>query len=153
MKQRKRMSDGAAASGGPLGPGPKPSSAGFSLVEIMVVVVIIGLLAGAVTLKVGGYMDTAKENRVQSDIRAIERAIENYHVMHHRYPSPDAGLEALDALKNKTDPWGNRYRYNRPASRGDAPFEVFTLGEDGREGGEGPDADVYSWQLDDGEEG
>lgn len=118
----------------------------------MVVVVILGLLAGAVTLKVGGYMDTAKKNRVTSDIATIERAIENYYVTHQQYPPTDVGVDALP-VKNKTDPWGNKYLYNRPASRGDAPFEVYTLGEDGREGGEGPNADVYSWQLDQTQEG
>ena len=127
--------------------GPRPCSRrGFSLVEIMVVVVIIGLLAGAVTLKVGGYLGTAKQSRVKSDLATIEKAVETYYMAHSQYPSVDQGIDVLP-IENKTDPWGERYLYNRPASRRDAPFEVYTLGEDRREGGEGPNADVFSWQL------
>jgi len=124
----------------------------FSLVEVMVVVVIIGLLAGAVALKVGGYLDTANQNRVKSDIATIKKAIDTYHLTHNRYPSVEAGIDALP-IENKKDPWGNEYGYNAPASRADEPYEVFTLGEDGREGGDGAAADVYSWQLGGDEEG
>lgn len=136
-------------------PGPRPqalrSRRGFSLVEIMVVVVIIGLLAGAVTLKVGGYLGTAKQSRVKSDLATIKKAVESYYMTHMTYPSVDQGIDVLP-IDNKADPWGNKYIYNRPASRSDAPFEVYTLGEDGRQGGEGPNADVYSWQLEEGQE-
>lgn len=121
---------------------------GFSLIEVMVVVVIIGMLAGAVALKVGGYMTTARANRAQSDIASIVDAIEAYHLTHSRYPSNEEGLSVLP-LEKTNDPWGRPYGYNRPGQEG--PYEVFTLGEDGREGGEGADADIYSWQLGDAE--
>ncbi len=119
---------------------------GFSLIEVMVVVVIIGLLAGAVALRVGGYMDTAKGNRARSDIATIVDAIEANYLTTSRYPTNEEGLDKLP-LKNKLDPWGRAYEYNSPGQ--DEPFEVFTLGADGRPGGEGIDADIYSWQLGD----
>jgi general secretion pathway protein G len=124
---------------------------GFSLIEVMVVVVIIGLLAGAVALKAGGFMDSAKQNRARSDIAAIVKAVEAYRLTHHHYPGIEQGLDGL-AITSRTDPWGQRYQYNRPGPD-DQPFEVFTLGEDQREGGEGPDADIFSWQLGDGPAG
>ncbi|MEX2672290.1 MAG: type II secretion system protein GspG [Phycisphaeraceae bacterium] len=123
---------------------------GFSLIEVMVVVVIIGMLAGAVALKVGDYMDAARTNRAKSDIAAIESAVEAYYLTHSRYPSNDEGLEKLP-LKNRTDPWGRPYEYNRPGP--DTPFEIISFGADGREGGEGIDGDVYSWELQEGSEG
>ena len=124
---------------------------GFSLIEVMVVIVILGLLAGAVVLKVGGYMDTAETNRAKSDIATIVDAIELYRMENKRYPTNEEGLDKLP-LDNRTDPWGNRYEYNSPGSNNE-PFEVVTYGADGREGGEGKDADIYSWQVRDaGEE-
>lgn len=120
------------------------SRRGFSFIEVMVVVVIIGLLAGAVVLKVDGYMQTAKTNRAKSDIATIVDAIEAYHLTSSRYPTNEEGLEKLP-LKNRLDPWGRSYEYNSPGREG--PFEVLTLGEDGREGGDGANADLFSWQL------
>jgi general secretion pathway protein G len=113
----------------------------------MVVVVIIGLLAGAVALKVTGYMDTAKVNRAKSDIAVIVDAIEAHYLETSRYPTNDEGLENLP-LKNRTDPWGNQYQYNSPGQK-DEPFEVFSFGADGREGGDGISGDIFSWQLGD----
>jgi general secretion pathway protein G len=112
----------------------------------MVVVVIIGMLAGAVTLKVVDYMDTAKVNRAKSDIATIVDAVENYKLTHGEYPDNADGLDKLP-LKTRTDPWGNPYQYNSPGQS--EPFDVFSFGGDGREGGEGIDADIYSWQLGD----
>jgi len=131
----------------------RPSARGFSLVEIMVVVVIIGILAGAVALQVTDYTSEARQSRAKSDISTIVNAIETYRMKEGRYPSNSEGLGVLPLKNdNKTDPWGNEYGYNKPG-RGDAPYEVYTLGADGREGGEGAKADIYSWQLgDDGEE-
>ncbi|RPI62440.1 MAG: prepilin-type N-terminal cleavage/methylation domain-containing protein, partial [Planctomycetaceae bacterium] len=81
---------------------------GFSFIEIMVVVVIMGLLASAVTVKVIGYMDTAKVNRAKSDIATIVDAVEAYHLKNSRYPTNEEGLKNLP-LKNSRDPWGNPY--------------------------------------------
>jgi general secretion pathway protein G len=117
---------------------------GFSFIEIMVVVVIIGLLAGAVTIKVVAYMDTAKINRAKSDIAAICTAVDAFQLTHHRYPTNDEGIKALP-VTNRTDPWGNGYEYNCPGR--DTPYEVISYGADGREGGEGNNADICSWQL------
>ena len=122
---------------------------GFSLIEIMVVVVIMGMLAGAVAVGVNQYMDTAKTNRAKSDIATIVDAVEAYKLTKGRYPSSNEGLEPLP-LKSELDPWGRPYGYNNPGQ--DEPFEVYTLGADGRDGGEGIEADIYSWQLGDVEE-
>jgi general secretion pathway protein G len=118
---------------------------GFSFIEIMVVIVIIGLLAGAVTLKVADYMDTAKLNRAKSDLATIVDAVEAFQLKNGRYPTNEEGLTKLP-LKNLTDPWGNSYEYNSPAQN--EPYEVVCLGADGRRGGEGISADLCSWQLD-----
>lgn len=122
----------------------RPDNRGFSFIEIMVVVVIIGLLAGAVVVKVGGYMETAKTNRAKSDIATIVDAVEAYHLQNGRYPTNEEGLKNLP-LKNRTDPWGNAYEYNCPGHT--EPFEVVSFGADGREGGDGADADISSAQL------
>ena len=118
---------------------------GFSLVEVMVVVVIIGILAGAVALQVSDYTSDARQARAESDIATIVDAIETYRLKEGRYPSNSEGLDNL-SIKTQNDPWGNAYGYNKPG-QGDAAFEVFTLGADGREGGEGVNKDIYSWQL------
>lgn len=119
---------------------------GFSFIEIMVVVVIMGLLASAVTVKVIGYMDTAKVNRAKSDLATIVDAVEAYHLKNSRYPTNEEGLKNLP-LKNRLDPWGNPYEYSSPGH--DEPFEIVCYGADGRDGGEGQNADIYSWQLGD----
>jgi general secretion pathway protein G len=122
---------------------------GFSLVEIMVVVVIIGILAGAVAWKMSGNTAEARKTRARSDIATIVDAIEVYRLKEGRYPSNNQGLSVL-SLKQHTlkDPWGQRYGYNKPG-QGDAPFEVFTLGADGREGGDTVNKDIYSWSIND----
>ena len=122
---------------------------GFSFIEVMVVVVIIGMLAGAVAIKVTDYMATARTNRARSDLSAIVNTIEAFYLQHNRYPSNSEGLEDLP-LKTRNDPWGRPYEYNSPGES--EPFEVYTLGEDGRPGGEGVDADIFSWQLGDAEQ-
>jgi general secretion pathway protein G len=112
----------------------------------MVVVVIIGILATGVTLKVTDYMGTARKNRAESDISAIKDAIETYRLNHGQYPSSTEGLEAVsDKIGKPIDPWGNRYQYNRPGRKG--PYEIICFGADGTEGGEGVNADIYSWDL------
>ena len=123
---------------------------GFSLVEVMVVVVIIGMLAGAVTIAVGGHLETAKINRAKSDIATIVDAVEAFRLTKGRYPTSEEGLDPLP-LKNELDPWGRPYGYNTNGAQNE-PFEVYTLGADGRDGGEDADADIYSWQLGDAEE-
>jgi len=116
----------------------------FSLIEIMVVVVILGLLASAVVLTVDGYMDTAKINRAKSDISTIVSAIEIYKLNTGRIPTMDEGLDKLP-LKTRLDPWGRRYQYRTPGQV--EPYEVFTFGADGVEGGTGIKADINSSDL------
>jgi len=126
-------------------PSARRRAAAFSLIEIMVVVVIIGLLAGAVALKVGDYVDTAKINRARGDLATIKKAIDSYHMTHSRYPSNDEQLTKLN-LESSTDPWGKPYEYNLTPGQ-EHPYEVYTLGADGVSGGEGINADIFSWDL------
>lgn len=123
-------------------------TAGFSFIEIMVVVVIIGLLAGAVTLQVTKYIDKARITRVKSDMSSLIIGIEAYYAENSRYPESGADLgEVLDLTNNvDRDPWGNEYIYERRLG-GDPSFEVLSLGADGLEGGEGLDADISSLSL------
>jgi general secretion pathway protein G len=112
--------------------------------ENMVVVVIIGLLAGAVTIKVRHYVDKAKLNRAKSDLATIVTALEAYYAEYSAYPPNEEGLGALP-ISTRRDPWGRAYEYNQPGRS--AAFEVVCYGADGREGGSGQDADVGSWDL------
>lgn len=130
--------------------------AAFSLVELMVVMVIIGLLASLVVLKTRSYLIASKQNAAKAEIARIVQALETFYANHDRYPSNDEGLDLLaqpsasmtDGILSKVplDPWKNPYQYNSPGRQG--PFEVICLGADGREGGEGPDADITSDDLD-----
>jgi len=125
---------------------------GFTLLEIMVVVVIIGLLAGLVTVRTRSYLHVSRQNAAMAEIAKIADAIEAFYLGHNRYPTNEEGLAVLtartpqfpDGLLNKvpTDPWGNNYVYNSPGR--DAPYEVISYGADGREGGEGENADISS---------
>jgi general secretion pathway protein G len=132
---------------------------GFTLLEIMVVVVIIGLLAAAVVPRFMGQVDTAQINRARQDIRQIETALNLYRLDNFRYPSTEDGLEALvtspgpDAAPNwkpqlprmPLDPWKQPYQYRYPGQRGE--FDVFSLGADRQEGGEGVNADITNADL------
>ncbi|MBN1237157.1 MAG: type II secretion system major pseudopilin GspG [Gammaproteobacteria bacterium] len=134
---------------------------GFTLIEIMVVVVIIGLLAAIVAPNLMGNIDQAAINRARQDIRSIETALNLYRLDNFKYPSSEDGLEALvmnpgeSAAPNwkpggylrqvPVDPWNNRYQYLYPGQRGE--FDVFSFGADGQEGGEGVDADIGNWDL------
>ncbi|NNC66253.1 MAG: type II secretion system major pseudopilin GspG [Gammaproteobacteria bacterium] len=133
---------------------------GFTLIEIMVVVVIIGLLAAIVAPNLIGNIDRAAVTRARADIRTIDNALNLYRLDNFRYPSTDEGLEALVTNPGEasapnwkqylrsvpTDPWNNEYQYASPGRQGD--YEVFTLGANGQEGGEGIDADIGTWNLD-----
>ena len=132
---------------------------GFTLLEIMVVVVIIGLLAAIVVPNFMGQVDTAAINRAKQDIRGIETALNLYRLDNFRYPTTDEGLQALVTNPGETvapnwkqqlrkvpvDPWNHPYHYVSPGQRGD--FDVFSYGADDQEGGEGVNADIGSWTL------
>lgn len=130
---------------------------GFSLVEIMIVIVIIGLLAGVVTVNVRRYLIKAKQNVARQDIATIVHALDSFWAEYDRYPTNEEGLEALIRPTEKNpepllagkeiprDPWDRAYLYNSPGA--DGPYEVICLGADGREGGEGADMDITSDKL------
>jgi general secretion pathway protein G len=127
----------------------RQKSRGFTLIEVMVVVVILGILAAIIVPKVMDRPDTARLVKAQSDIRAIESALNLYKLDNFNYPSTDEGLEALvpkyiDRLAN--DPWGNPYLYLSPGLHGD--MDVYTLGADGLQGGSGKNADIGNWNPD-----
>ena len=127
---------------------------GFTLIEIMVVVVIIGILAALIAPNIIGRDDQARVTAAKSDLNAIAQALELYKMDNFRYPGTDAGLEALvkqppDAkhwpqggylAAIPQDPWGNPYVYIQPGVNG--PYDLISLGADGKEGGEGYDADI-----------
>ena len=134
---------------------------GFTLIEIMVVVIILGILAAIVAPNVIGRIDDAQAARVQQDLRGVESALKFYRLDNFTYPTSEQGLAALVTkpsdpnIKNwksggylprlPKDPWGNSYLYLSPGNNGE--IDIYTLGRDGRPGGEGVDADVGNWDL------
>lgn len=130
--------------------GPVRAAGGFSLVEVMIVIVIIGLMAGVVTVNVQSYMDKAKQNTARQEIATIVKALDTFYATYSRYPTSDEGLESLAKASEKipeamlkgvpNDPWGRPYQYNVPGVSG--PYDLISYGADGREGGEGKDADI-----------
>ena len=126
----------------------KDRTRGFTLIEVMVVVVILSILAAIIVPKVMDRPDTARLVKVQSDIRALESALNLYKLDNFDYPSTEEGLEALvpkyvDRLSD--DPWGNPYLYLKPGLHGD--MDVYTLGADGMQGGTGMNADIGNWNT------
>jgi general secretion pathway protein G len=135
-------------------------SRGFTLVEIMVVVVILGILASLIVPRVLGRTDEARAVAAKQDVAAVMQALKLYRLDNGRYPTTDQGLQALLAKpqiqpvptnwkqyldKLPKDPWGNGYHFLTPGVRGE--IAVFSLGADGQAGGSGADADVGSWDL------
>jgi general secretion pathway protein G len=122
---------------------------GFTLVELMVVILIIGLLATVVIINVMPATDKAAATKAKADIATLEQAVEMYRLNNLSYPSGDQGLNALvgERLIKRLpkDPWGNPYHYVAPGADG-REFDILSYGADGREGGEGEDADIGSWQ-------
>lgn len=124
---------------------------GFSLIEIMVVVVIMGVLAALIVPNVMDRPDQARAIAARQDVGAIMQALKLYRLDHGRYPSSAQGLDALVVGKDKKaymdrlpgDPWNTPYQYLNPGVHGD--IDVFSLGADGKPGGEGVDADIGSW--------
>jgi general secretion pathway protein G len=136
---------------------------GFTLIEIMVVVVIIGLLAAVIVPNFMGNVDKARVAKAKQDIQSIQTALTMFKLDNFVYPTTDMGLKALaqkpdsPLIKNwrpggylqtlPKDPWGNEYQYARPGAHS-SEFDVLSLGADGQTGGEGNDADIGSWNLD-----
>lgn len=132
---------------------------GFSLVELIVVMVILGMLAGLVAMNTRGTLFKSKQQVAKSEIATIVNALEIYYANEGRYPTANEGLEVLaedsDSFpggilkKLPRDPWKNPYEYLVPGN--EDPFEVICLGADGREGGDGENSDLSSETL--GEDG
>ncbi|MEM8498355.1 MAG: type II secretion system major pseudopilin GspG [Pseudomonadota bacterium] len=136
---------------------------GFTLIEIMVVVVIMGVLIGLVAPNVLGRVDEARITAAAADVNMLSQSLELYRLDNHSYPTTDQGLTALvqkptgtPAAKNwntqgyvsgkslPKDPWGNDYQYLSPGA--DAAYDVYSLGADGKQGGDGYNADVGNWE-------
>ena len=135
-------------------------SRGFTLIEVMVVIVILGVLAALVVPKVMSRPDEARAVAARQDISAIMQALKLYKLDNRRYPTGEQGLQALVAKpatapvpdnwksyldKLPVDPWGNPYQYVMPGLKGEV--DVMSFGADGLSGGEGFDADIGSWSL------
>ena len=132
---------------------------GFSLLELMVVIVILGILATIVVINVLPAQDQAMMQKARTDIANLEQAVELYRLEMREYPSMEAGLQALvEAPDNAPagnyreegyirrlpeDPWGNEYQYLYPGENG--VFDIYSLGADGRLGGDGLNADIGNW--------
>lgn len=138
----------------------KRHQAGFTLVEIMVVVIIIGLLAGIVVPNIMDNLDKANVQKARADFSAIQTALKLYRIDNFNFPTTEQGLEALvtktsiapvprnfksngylDSLSK--DPWGNDYQYMSPADGRE--YDIYSLGADGVTGGEGQNADISVW--------
>ncbi|CAN7555777.1 type II secretion system major pseudopilin GspG [Pseudomonas solani] len=139
----------------------KRSQAGFTLIEIMVVVVILGVLAALVVPQIMSRPDQAKVTAARADINAIAMALDIYKLDNHGYPGTQQGLDALVSKPSGSpparnwnpdgylkrlpvDPWGNPYQFITPGSQGNA-YDLFSFGADGRAGGDGLNADIGNW--------
>lgn len=134
---------------------------GFTLIELMVVIVILSILAVYMAPRLIGRDDQARQLRARVDIEALETALKLYRLDTGTYPTTQQGLEALveqpegvtnwreggylDKRRLLKDPWGNEYVYLSPGTRGD--FDIISYGADGQPGGEGVNADIRSWEL------
>ena len=132
---------------------------GFTLIELMVVLVIIGVLAALIVPNVIGRADDARVTAARTDVNNLMNALKMYRLDNQRYPTAEQGLQALVARpttnptppnwkpyvdKLPNDPWGRPYQYMNPGIKGE--IDVLSLGADGQPGGEGNDADIGSWQ-------
>jgi len=139
----------------------KKTSDAFTLIEIMVVVVILGILAATIIPQFIGTTKDAKVSAAKSQVAELESALERFYVQMDRYPTAEEGLKVLveppagdDAKKwrgpyiklLRNDPWGNPYQYSIPGTHNPASFDVWSRGEDGADGGEGYAADLGNWQ-------
>ncbi len=131
---------------------------GFTLIELMVVIIILGLLAALVAPKMFGRIGEAKEKTAKAQVELFGTALDSFRLDTGRYPTTSEGLEALRTRPSgiegwkgpylpkevPLDPWGNPYHYRSPGNHGD--YDLYSLGADNAEGGEGEDRDVVSWR-------
>ncbi len=138
---------------------------GFTLLELMIVIIILGILATFLVPKIMEKPEEARVAKAKSDIKAIELALKMFKLDNGFYPTTEQGLKALiqkpdiepipkhyreggylEAKGVPKDPWGNPYIYRSPGEEG-RPYEIISLGADGKEGGTGVNADIKSWEL------
>jgi general secretion pathway protein G len=145
-----------SAAPGPTGRGRR-AHIGFTLLELLVVMVIIGLLASYVGPRYFSQIGKSEVKVVRAQIDGLEKALEQYRIDTGRFPSTEQGLAALFAKPNNEpkwagpylrklpppDAWGNAYQYKHPGEHGE--FDLFSFGKDGRSGGSGEDADITNW--------
>jgi len=143
----------------------RDSERGFTLIELMVVIVILGILAGFIVPRIMGRPEEARRLKAKMQIQAIETALKLYKLDNGFYPTTEQGLQALveppsvgqlpknwrqggylEKGKVPKDPWGNDYVYVCPGVHGD--FDLSSYGADGQPGGEGENADINNWELD-----
>lgn len=131
---------------------------GFTLIEMLIVMVILGLLAALVGPRMFGKVGKSKQKAAKAQIALFETALDTYRLDTSRYPTTDQGLQALRVKPSGVerwdgpylpkevplDPWGHPYQYRSPGEHGD--FDIISLGADGSEGGQGEDEDVVSWK-------
>jgi len=131
---------------------------GFSLIELLIVMVILGMLAALVGPRMFGKVDKSKQKAAKTQIALFETSLDMYRLDMGKYPTTDEGLNALRIKPDDEskwdgpyipkeiplDPWGNGYIYNCPGEHGD--YDIVCLGADGNIGGEGVDMDIVSWQ-------
>jgi general secretion pathway protein G len=141
------------------------SESGFTLIEILIVVTIIGLLVAFLGTNLFRQFGGAQRDLAESQLRKIQDTLELYKVQNGRYPTTEQGLLALVRPptsepiprryppggylneKQVLDPWGSPYRYESPGRNNTYAFDLSSLGPDGREGGEGEDADIVNWDV------
>ena len=137
---------------------------GFTLIEIMVVVIIIGLLAAVIIPEVIGKVDEARIAKAKQDIQSLETALTMFRLDNSKYPTTEQGLKSLvvqptdPSIRHwrpggyiqrvSKDPWGSDYQYVYPGTHG-REYDLFSLGADGQPGGEGIDADIGNWNIGD----
>jgi general secretion pathway protein G len=137
---------------------------GFTLIEIMVVVIIIGLLAAVIVPTVINKVDDARIAKAKSDIQGLETALTMFRLDNSKYPTTDQGLQALmvqptdPSIRHwrvggylqrvSKDPWGADYQYTAPGAH-NKDYDLFTLGADGQPGGDGVNADIGNWNIGD----
>jgi general secretion pathway protein G len=135
-------------------------NAAFTLIEIMVVVIILGILAATIIPQFIGTTQDAKIGAAKSQVAELESAVERFYVHMDRYPSADEGLQVLvDPPANdddkkwrgpyikqlRNDPWGHPYQYAIPGTHNPTSFDIWSRGADGQDGGEGANADIGNW--------
>ena len=134
---------------------------GFTLIEVLVVMMILALLTTVISVSVTSSLSGANVDKVKADLRIIEQALDLYQMDMKSYPNSREGLQALVRVPEnhrfkeryrsggyvrrlEKDPWGNDYKYRRPGRFG--TFDLYSLGADGEEGGEGSDKDIGNWE-------